>query len=274
MRPWQIIFLLAGTLVFSMNDSTRAQTTGGSTCQAFTIQCPISGGCLTTPTGKSAFGMRVDPFTHKYQMHTGVDYQIPAETPILAAADGTIETSKLNKSLGEVIVLRHANGAATLYAHLKTRQVLEKATVKAGTVIGLSDTTGNATGPHLHFEYVPNGAIIQSPNRIDPAACIGKSVNGSVRVFDNGSAADDAFRVTLDGVVLGETQIGASNTFAANSLRPGNHTLVITAIVAPDNDGTYEVDLSNGITFNDGSVTKSGDLATNASVSFTIVVPS
>jgi hypothetical protein len=109
--------------------------------------------------------------------------------------------------------------------------------------------------------------------KVNPQPCIGSNVSGSITVRDNGTLADDAFRVSLDGIILGTTAIGASNTFAANNIRSGTHTLIILCTIAPDDVGTYEVTLSQGITFSGGGTSRSGTLQQGASESFTISVP-
>ncbi len=179
----------------------------------------------------------------------------------------------MSSSYGETIILRHSDGGATLYAHLQTRSVTPGQTVTRGSQIGVSDNTGRSTGPHLHLEYVPNGQIIQSRNRIDPLPCVGTTLNGAITVGDNGSAADDAFEIFLDGVRLGATSIGATNTLAANNLVSGNHILRIVGIVVPDNAGTLGVSLSQGLTFLGGGTTRSTTLPTGGEVSYTIIVP-
>lgn len=97
--------------------------------------------------------------------------------------------------------------------------------------------------------------------------------SGSITVRDNGTLADDAFQVFLDDILIGSTSIGASNTLAVNNLIPGNHQLKITAIIAPDNVGTYEITLNDGLTFSGDGTSTSGILAQGASATFTIVVP-
>ena len=88
------------------------------------------------------------------KFHEGIDYGCPLGTPILASADGTVVRSGFVASgYGEYIIIQHENGTGTVYAHLKVRskQMFDK--VSQGDVIGYSGSTGNSTGPHLHFEY-------------------------------------------------------------------------------------------------------------------------
>lgn len=86
--------------------------------------------------------------------HTGIDYACPVGTPILASADGTvIYAGWKDDGYGYCVFLRHADGNLTIYEHL-TAPVPVKVGMKVGQsdVIGYSGSTGNSTGPHLHFE--------------------------------------------------------------------------------------------------------------------------
>ena len=75
----------------------------------------------------------------------------------------------------------------------------------------LSGESGGAAGhPHLHVEYAPNGQIHNNDSKVDPEPCIGGNIAGSITVSDNGSLADDAFSVAINGLVVCQTAIGAS----------------------------------------------------------------
>lgn len=241
-----------------------------SQCQAASIACPVSGGCdVTSPFNKA----RKHPVTGATRPHYGVDYRAATGTPITSAASGTIERSYTSSSYGETIIVRHDDGGATLYAHLQTRGVQAGDRVTRGQNIGTANNTGLSSGPHLHFEYVPNGQIIQSKSRIDPDACVDAQGSGSVTVSDSGSLADDAFGVSIDGFSIGQTAIGASNTLAISNLKVGQHTLTLTVLIAPDNVGTYTVRLNDGLRFTDGSTSKSGSAPQGATLSWQFVVP-
>lgn len=85
--------------------------------------------------------------------HTGIDYACPLGTPVLASADGyVIETVTSSTGYGIHIKIRHSDGNVTLYAHLSTILVKVWQKVSQGEIIGRSGSTGNSTGPHLHFE--------------------------------------------------------------------------------------------------------------------------
>jgi murein DD-endopeptidase MepM/ murein hydrolase activator NlpD len=242
----------------------------GSTCMAASIRCPVAGGCdVTSPYNRA----RKHPVTGETRPHYGVDYRAAVGTSVTAAAGGTIERSYLSSSYGNTVIIRHTDGSATLYAHLDSRDVATGDTVSVGDQIGLSGNTGLSSGPHLHFEYVPNGQIIQSKERIDPDACVGDVTSGSITVGDNGSLADDAFQLTLNGVIVGTTTIGGQNNLSVNNLIPGTYSLQLLVIVAPDNVGTWFIQLNDGLTFSNGVTFATGSSAQGATVTFSIIVP-
>lgn len=84
-------------------------------------------------------------------MHYGVDYPCKRGTLLLCVSDGIVLVSKYNEHLGEYITIKHKDGTFSLYAHLTKRTRAAGATVHAGDVIGQSGSTGDSTGPHLHF---------------------------------------------------------------------------------------------------------------------------
>ena len=98
-------------------------------------------------------------------------------------------------------------------------------------------------------------------------------IGGEVVVGDDGSLADDAYAIYLDGKHYGDTQIGAYNTVDLGALTPGTKTLEVVCTVAPDNVGTLAVELGGGITFNDGSTSRSTRLTQGGRATYTVVVP-
>jgi len=219
------------------------------------------------------------------QDHYGIDYE-SNQNNIVAAANGVIERSDVSDVYGEVIVIRHNDGSATLYALLSERRVNINDVVLQGDIIGIGGLT------HLHFEYIPNGLIYATKQRINPGHCfppvkpptaptspfVGTTsmpsqsplvppnthsptpaptlLTGSITVRDSGYQADDSFAVYVDVYRLCETEIGQLNTCAVNFLRPGLHTLTLEILVAPDGYGTYNVKLSDGWMFVDGTTSK------------------
>ncbi|WP_329302972.1 transglycosylase family protein [Streptomyces sp. NBC_00659] len=84
--------------------------------------------------------------------HTGVDFPVPTGTSVAAVAAGHVVSSGWGGSFGYQVVIRHADGRYTQYAHLSAISVKSGQSVVAGQRIGRSGSTGNSTGPHLHFE--------------------------------------------------------------------------------------------------------------------------
>ena len=96
--------------------------------------------------------------TYTSAFHTGIDYACPSNTEILASEEGrVIYSGWMNGGWGNCIIIRHPDVRFTVYAHLNECLVKVKDEVKRGQVIGLSGSTGNSTGPHLHFEARTNG---------------------------------------------------------------------------------------------------------------------
>ncbi|MEK7135159.1 MAG: M23 family metallopeptidase, partial [Patescibacteria group bacterium] len=87
--------------------------------------------------------------------HNGVDLAAPVGTPIVASADGKVilsRTGGYNGGYGTYVVISHANGTQSLYAHMSANNVAVGEVVSQGQVIGAIGMTGKTTGPHIHFE--------------------------------------------------------------------------------------------------------------------------
>jgi murein DD-endopeptidase MepM/ murein hydrolase activator NlpD len=84
--------------------------------------------------------------------HTGVDFVVPTGTTIKAIAAGTVVSAGWGGAYGNQVVIQHADGQYSQYAHMSALSVSAGQTVTEGQQIGLSGATGNVTGPHLHFE--------------------------------------------------------------------------------------------------------------------------
>ena len=101
-----------------------------------------------------------------YSGHTGVDFAVGSGTPALAVKSGTVVISKACMrngryvSYGEYVGIDHHDGTVTIYAHLSSRSVSVGQSVSQGQQIGLTGSTGNSTGPHLHFEVRVNGRAV------------------------------------------------------------------------------------------------------------------
>lgn len=101
------------------------------------------------------------------RFHYGVDLALPVGEPIYAAFDGVVRVSKMNRTYGNLIVIRHYNGLETYYAHMSKRKAMPGDKVKAGDVIGLCGNTGRSYGSHLHFEIRYLGNAMDPENVID-----------------------------------------------------------------------------------------------------------
>lgn len=98
--------------------------------------------------------------------HKGIDYGLYYGTPVLAAAFGTVKsTERLTTGYGNHVIIEHLSGLTTIYAHLSSISVSVGETVVAGQEIGRSGSSGNSTGPHLHFE-VRSGNTAIDPHLI------------------------------------------------------------------------------------------------------------
>lgn len=109
----------------------------------------------------SGFGVRIHPIYKVKKMHTGIDFAAPIGTPIYATADGKIEEVSVKFSgYGKMIVIDHGFGYKTRYAHMHDFAVRSGQNIKRGELIGYVGDTGISTAPHLHYEVMMNGVLI------------------------------------------------------------------------------------------------------------------
>ena len=108
---------------------------------------PASGARLT-----SDYGRRRDPFRGAWSMHEGVDYAAPLGTPIRATAEGVVERVGWMGGYGRVVIIRHAFGFETRYAHLRRSFVKVGQRVGRGERIAEMGSSGRSTGSHIHYE--------------------------------------------------------------------------------------------------------------------------
>ncbi|MDC0056582.1 M23 family metallopeptidase [Alphaproteobacteria bacterium] len=113
------------------------------------LKTPIDGARLS-----SNFGMRKHPILGYSKMHKGVDFAAPQGTPVYAGGNGVIEYVGYNGGYGKYIRIRHNNEYKTAYAHLLSfkKGISKGKRVNQGDIIGYVGSTGNSTGPHLHYE--------------------------------------------------------------------------------------------------------------------------
>jgi murein DD-endopeptidase MepM/ murein hydrolase activator NlpD len=101
------------------------------------------------------------------RFHTGIDFPAPLGTPVVAARDGVVTAVRPLPGYGTVVELQHEQGVSTLYAHLSRALVEPGRRVTRGTPVGLVGATGDATGPHLHFEVRVRGATVDPAPALD-----------------------------------------------------------------------------------------------------------
>ena len=103
-----------------------------------------------------SYGYRINPFTNTQQFHAAIDLAAPTGTPVRASREGRVTSIGNNAVYGKFIILSHAGGYETLYAHLNTIVVKQGSRVNQGEKIGEVGSTGRSTGPHLHFAIYKN----------------------------------------------------------------------------------------------------------------------
>jgi murein DD-endopeptidase MepM/ murein hydrolase activator NlpD len=113
------------------------------------------------PVVTSAFSRRrLHPVLREYRAHLGVDYRAPAGAPVVAVAGGVVVSAGAGGAGGRVVHLRHANGYETKYLHLSSIAVRAGAHVRQGDLVGRVGATGLATGAHLDYRLMRNGAFV------------------------------------------------------------------------------------------------------------------
>lgn len=134
----------------------------GKSAKKFLVRKPVANAIM-----RSGFGGRRHPILGYVKMHTGVDWATAYGTPIFASGNGVLETVGLEGGYGKYIRIKHANGYETAYGHMsafaKGMEIGKK--VRQGQVIGFVGSTGQSTGPHVHYEILVNGRFVD-PMRV------------------------------------------------------------------------------------------------------------
>lgn len=112
----------------------------------------------------STFGYRTQPIAGASTNHKGIDFAAPTGTPIYAAAAGTVISAGYAGNAGNLLVINHGNGLLTYYMHCSKIYVSAGQTVSRGQNVAAVGTTGNSTGPHLHFQVMLNGTPVNPAN--------------------------------------------------------------------------------------------------------------
>ncbi len=116
---------------------------------------PIQGGWIS-----SYFGMRTDPFTGLREFHKGIDFAGKDGMEIEAVASGLVTWSAERYGYGIMVEINHGNGYITRYAHNRKNLVKVGDVVTKGQALALMGSTGRSTGPHVHFEVLKNGRVV------------------------------------------------------------------------------------------------------------------
>ena len=156
--PPKVVKVAKTSTRYSSSGSVNtATTTGGGKADLGSVSLiqPVSG------ILSSRFGARS---SIRSSVHTGLDIATSTGTPIVAAASGTVTFAGWKGSYGNLLVISHADGVQTYYAHCSALYVSAGATVSQGQTIAAVGSTGNSTGPHLHLEVRVNGVAYNPQN--------------------------------------------------------------------------------------------------------------
>lgn len=135
--------------------NTSTTISSGKASLGISLIKPVSG----IITSRFAASSRI-----RSSAHTGLDIATSTGTPVKAAASGTVTFSGTKGSYGKLVVVTHSNGVQTYYGHCSKLYVSAGETVSQGQTICAVGSTGNSTGPHLHFEIRKNGVAYNPQN--------------------------------------------------------------------------------------------------------------
>lgn len=138
----------------------------------------VLGRALETPVSgdvSSPFGWRKHPIAGEPAFHRGIDFSAPAGTPVEASASGVVTFIGPADAYGKLVVISHGDRVQSRYAHLEGIEVTTGMPVTAGQRIGRVGSTGRSTGPHLHFELVIDGRVV------NPKPFLGGTLNRAAR---------------------------------------------------------------------------------------------
>ncbi|MDR1352429.1 MAG: M23 family metallopeptidase [Treponema sp.] len=113
----------------------------------------------------SGFGPRINPVTGNLRIHQGLDLAAPLGTDVRAARDGVVTETGEDPVYGKYVIIEHSGNWTSLYGHLSEINTALRKIVKSGSLIGRVGSTGQSTGPHLHFEIRQHGRA-QNPDKL------------------------------------------------------------------------------------------------------------
>ncbi|MCH1445502.1 MAG: peptidoglycan DD-metalloendopeptidase family protein, partial [Luminiphilus sp.] len=148
---------------------------------------------------------RLHPIYKTKRPHRGTDYAAPRGTPVYAAGDGRVVEAGYTRSNGNYVFIQHGEGFKTHYLHLNKKRVKRGDRVKQGQVIGTVGSTGAATGPHLHYEFLVNG-VHRNPRTVHKILPKAKSLPDSERELFRAAIQQPVQRLAalkMNGAVTG-----------------------------------------------------------------------
>ncbi|NCZ63470.1 MAG: peptidase M23 [Cellvibrionales bacterium] len=154
----------------SLGDTSYYNEDGVSMRKAF-LKAPLD----FTRVSSNFNPNRLHPIYKTKRPHRGTDYAAPTGTPVYAAGDGRVVEAGYTRPNGNYVFIQHGETYKTHYLHLHKRRVKKGARVKQGDIIGTVGSTGSATGPHLHYEFLVNG-VHRNPRRVHKSLPKAKSL--------------------------------------------------------------------------------------------------
>ena len=151
-RERQLVALEAAILTRNLNQSLLPQGR------------PVDEGSIT-----STYGERLDPITGRSSFHPGVDFAAPEGTTVMSVATGVVTWAGPHPAYGNLVEINHGNGYSTRYGHNEKVLVKVGDTVLKGQTLALSGSTGRSTGPHVHFEVLRDGSVVNPSSFINHA---------------------------------------------------------------------------------------------------------
>jgi len=124
------------------------------------LERALPGAWPAAGTFTSGFGWRRSPFNRRWKFHSGIDIANDRGTPIHAPSAGMVVKAEYNSGYGRMVELDHGFGITTIYAHCQSLRVRQGEYVEQGELLGTIGTTGQSTGPHLHFEVRLEGHAV------------------------------------------------------------------------------------------------------------------
>jgi len=143
-------------------DDGNFYTPQGNSMRKSFLRAPVNFRYISSSFKKNRF----HPVQKRWKAHRGVDYAADRGTPVMAAGDGKVIKSAYDKYNGHHVFIQHGEKYVTKYLHFTKRKAKKGQTVKQGQLIGTVGSTGLASGPHLHYEFLVNG-VHRNPRTVN-----------------------------------------------------------------------------------------------------------